>query len=205
MRLESNLILSCSVSLLGFDCERLGKEGALTVDSPLQAKTGEHVRIYFGNAGPNLWSAFHVIGGIFEKVWRDADLVSPPARFIQTTGVPPGGATVVDLHPVVPGTYTLVDHAIFRLDKGAGQQTHTRTHIRARPHDGCKQDPAQRVRDLSSFPLLELTPAPRVVALSLSFSLSLSSVGYLNVTGKERPDLDTGGDPAPCPGCKLHP
>jgi len=126
-----------------------GKEGALTTDQPLQAKTGEHVRIYFGNAGPNLCSSFHVIGGIFEKVWRDGDLVSPPGRFIQTVLVPPGGSSVLDIHPVVPGTYTLVDHAIFRLDKGA--------------------------------------------------------VGYLNVTGKDRPDIYSGGIPQPCPGCKLHP
>ncbi len=30
-----------------------GRDGALT-DQPLLAKTGERVRIYFGNAGPNL-------------------------------------------------------------------------------------------------------------------------------------------------------
>jgi copper-containing nitrite reductase len=95
-----------------------GRESALTRESPLKAVTGDHVRIYFGNAGPNLTSAFHLIGGIFEKVYRDGDLISPPGRFIQTVSVPPGGATVVDIHTIVPGTYTLVDHAIFRLDKG---------------------------------------------------------------------------------------
>lgn len=95
-----------------------GKEGALTRDSPLKASTGDRVRIYFGNAGPNLLSSFHVIGGIFEKVYRDGDMVSPPGRFIQTVAVPPGGSSIVDLHMLVPGTYALVDHAIFRLDKG---------------------------------------------------------------------------------------
>jgi hypothetical protein len=34
-------------------------------------------------------------------------------------GVPPGAAAIVDLKMIVPGTYTLVDHAIFRMDKGA--------------------------------------------------------------------------------------
>lgn len=29
---------------------------------------GDRVRIYFGNAGPNLISSFHVIGTIFDKV-----------------------------------------------------------------------------------------------------------------------------------------
>eukprot|EP01034_Spumella_vulgaris_P028983 gene28983-35948_t len=95
-----------------------GSESALTRDCPLKASTQERVRIYFGNAGPNLTSSFHVIGGMFENVFRDGDLISPPGRYIQTISVPPGGVSVVDMHMVVPGTYTLVDHAIFRLDKG---------------------------------------------------------------------------------------
>lgn len=43
-----------------------GREGALT-DKPLMCKQGERVRLYFGNAGPNLVSSFHVIGAIFDK------------------------------------------------------------------------------------------------------------------------------------------
>jgi copper-containing nitrite reductase len=96
-----------------------GSESALTRDKPLKAKTGETVRIFFGNAGPNLTSSFHVIGSNFKRCWRDGDVVSPPGRFVSTVSVPPGGATVVDLKMVVPGTYALVDHAIFRLDRGA--------------------------------------------------------------------------------------
>ncbi|KAH7716463.1 hypothetical protein AAVH_16102 [Aphelenchoides avenae] len=95
-----------------------GREGALT-DNPLMAKTGERVRIFFGNAGANLSSAFHIIGTIFDKLYRDADLISPPARGVQTTLVPPGGATVVEMEMKVPGTYSIVDHAIYRIDKGA--------------------------------------------------------------------------------------
>lgn len=96
-----------------------GRESALTRDAPLKANTDESVRLYFGNAGPNLTSAFHVIGSIFNRLYREGDIVSPPARFVQTTSVPPGGACVADLDMLVPGTYTLIDHAIFRLDKGA--------------------------------------------------------------------------------------
>jgi len=77
------------------------------------------VRIFFGNAGPNLTSSFHIIGTLFDKVYRDADLISPPARNLQTTQVPPGGAAVVEFDAIVPGNYTLIDHSIFRLDKGA--------------------------------------------------------------------------------------
>lgn len=97
-----------------------GREGSLTDGKGmLRANTGDKVRIYFGNGGPNLISSFHVIGAVFEKVYREGDLVSPPARNLQTTLVPAGGATVVEFTPIVPGNYTLVDHSIFRLDKGA--------------------------------------------------------------------------------------
>lgn len=96
-----------------------GTESALTRDKPLKARVGESVRIFFGNAGPNMTSSFHIIGSHFRSVYRDGDVVSPPGRFVGTTSVPPGGATIVDLKMAVPGTYTIVDHAIFRLDKGA--------------------------------------------------------------------------------------
>lgn len=96
-----------------------GRVGSLVGEQALKAKTGERVRIYFGNAGPNLISSFHVIGEIFDHVYREADLVSPPGRSIQTTLVPAGGATVVEFGLEVPGSYTLVDHAIFRVEKGA--------------------------------------------------------------------------------------
>ena len=96
-----------------------GGSGSLAGDRALQARAGETVRIFFGNAGPNKISSFHVTGEIFDRVYREGDIVSPPARFVQTTLVPAGGATVVEFETVVPGTYTLVDHAMFRMEKGA--------------------------------------------------------------------------------------
>lgn len=95
-----------------------GREGAL-VEKPFVVNQDETVRIYFGNAGPNLVSSFHVIGGIFDKVYREGDVISPPAQSIQTTLVPAGGAVIVDMKMEIPGSYSLVDHSIFRIDKGA--------------------------------------------------------------------------------------
>jgi copper-containing nitrite reductase len=92
---------------------------ALMEDSALRANVGETVRIYFGNAGPNKASAFHVVGAVMDRVYREGDLISPPARGLQTTLVPPGGAAVVDFAPQEPGMYTMLDHAIFRIEKGA--------------------------------------------------------------------------------------
>ncbi len=95
-----------------------GMEGALTGEKALQAKTGETVRLYVGNGGPNLVSSFHVIGEIFDKVWFEGG-----TRFqenVQTTLIPAGGAAIMDFHLEVPGSYVLVDHSIFRaFNKGA--------------------------------------------------------------------------------------
>lgn len=95
-----------------------GAMGALTDRYKLQAKVGETVRIFFGVGGPNLISSFHVIGEIFDRVYDQASLTSPPLTDVQTTLVAPGGATVVELKLDVPGNYTLVDHALSRAEKG---------------------------------------------------------------------------------------
>lgn len=92
---------------------------ALTGDNALQVEVGDSARIYFGVGGPNKISSFHVIGEIFEHVYRDASLTSPPVTDVQTVLVPPGGATVVDLTFEVPGSYIMVDHALSRVDRGA--------------------------------------------------------------------------------------
>jgi nitrite reductase (NO-forming) len=95
-----------------------GSEGALTGDQALAAKTGQTVRMYVGNGGPNLVSSFHVIGEIFDKVWFEGG-----TRFqenVQTTLIPAGGAAIADFRLEVPGSYILVDHSIFRaFNKGA--------------------------------------------------------------------------------------
>jgi hypothetical protein len=96
-----------------------GATGSLMKDGALKAKVGETVRIFFGNGGPNLISSFHVIGEMFDNVHREGSLVSPVEHDIQTTLVPAGGSTVVEFKLEVPGTFTLVDHSIFRIEKGA--------------------------------------------------------------------------------------
>jgi nitrite reductase (NO-forming) len=98
-----------------------GKAAGLTKDSAMQANVGERVRIFFGVGGPNVASNFHVIGEIFDTVHEEG--AREATHDIQTTYVPAGGATWVEFTIDVPGTYTLVDHALSRaLDKGAVAQ-----------------------------------------------------------------------------------
>src|SRR5207249_3340217 len=91
-----------------------GQVAALKDEGTLKAKTGEQIRIFFGDAGPNLVSSFHVIGAIFSKVYNQGSLTSAPLTDVQTTLVPAGGSSVVEFQAMVPGNYTLVDHSIFR-------------------------------------------------------------------------------------------
>lgn len=95
-----------------------GRVGSLIDEGTLKVQAGDRVRVYFGNAGPNLISSFHIIGTVFDKVYREGDLISYPARGLQTTMVPAGGATVVEFDAIVPGIVTLVDHSIWRVEKG---------------------------------------------------------------------------------------
>ena len=108
-------------ALLNEDPEYLvfnGAVGGLTEQKPLEARVGETVRIFFGVGGPNFTSSFHVIGEIFDRVFDQASLTSPPLTDVQTTLVPPGGATMVEFGLEVPGNYILVDHALARLQRG---------------------------------------------------------------------------------------
>ena len=44
---------------------------------------------------------------------------APPLQNVQTTVVPAGGSSMAEFKVEVPGTYINVDHAIFRITKGA--------------------------------------------------------------------------------------
>ncbi len=95
-----------------------GSAGAIAGDRALKASVGDRVRIFFGVGGPNLTSAFHVIGEIFDTVAPLGSLVSEPQRDVQTVTVSPGSATMVEFVTDVPGTFVLVDHALSRAMKG---------------------------------------------------------------------------------------
>ena len=95
-----------------------GHVGSIAGDNALKAKTGETVRMYVGNGGPNLVSSFHVIGEIFDKVYVEGGKLIN--ENVQSTIIPAGGSAMVEFKVDVPGSYTLVDHSIFRaFNKGA--------------------------------------------------------------------------------------
>lgn len=81
-------------------------------DKVLTAKTGESIRLFLGNAGPNLASSFYLIGAVFDNVYVEGGTLLN--HNVQTTLIPAGGATIVESRIDVPGSYTFIDHSIFR-------------------------------------------------------------------------------------------
>ena len=89
-----------------------GSVGALTGDNALKVRTGETVRLFMGNGGPNLTSSFHVIGEVFDNVYTEGGTVAQ--HNVQTTSIPAGGSAVLEFRAETPGKLVLVDHALFR-------------------------------------------------------------------------------------------
>jgi nitrite reductase (NO-forming) len=85
---------------------------------PIRVGVGEKLRLYVVNAGPNRFSAFHVVGAIFDRVYLDGSLTHP-LEGVQTVTVPVGGGAIFETHLVEAGTYPFVSHAFADATKGA--------------------------------------------------------------------------------------
>lgn len=94
-----------------------GNTEALTKLFPLHVNVGETVRLFFGVGGPNVGSNFHIIGEVFDRV--DPGASKSPVENEETVYVPPGSVSMFQFKVNEPGRYTLVDHALYRIAKGA--------------------------------------------------------------------------------------
>jgi nitrite reductase (NO-forming) len=88
---------------------------------PLTAHTGQRVRFWVLDAGPNRASAFHLVGAPFDTVYVEGGY--------RLRASDPGGAQVLDLAPATggfveavftqPGSYPFLTHALADADRGA--------------------------------------------------------------------------------------
>ncbi len=88
------------------------------VDKPLVAKAGQPVTVAFVNAGPDDFSAFHVVGTIL----RDVQASGNPKNNlydVQTYTVAPGDGALIHLEFDKPGSYAFVSHSMSQMEKGA--------------------------------------------------------------------------------------
>jgi nitrite reductase (NO-forming) len=87
-------------------------------DHPLIVKAGQRVRLYVADAGPNLSSAFHIIGAIFSAVYPDGD-TAHALTGVSTYNVAPGQGVVFDVVLAQAGQYPFVDHSMRDMMIGA--------------------------------------------------------------------------------------
>jgi nitrite reductase (NO-forming) len=88
------------------------------VEQPIAVKVGEPVRLFVVNAGPNIWSSFHVVGTIFDAVYLNANPQNK-AIGLQSVSIGPGDGACVEFTLEEPGTYTAVNHAFGHAQHGA--------------------------------------------------------------------------------------
>jgi nitrite reductase (NO-forming) len=84
---------------------------------PLHVNPDKLVRFYVVNAGPNFNVAFHVVGGIFQRFYRDSD-ESHWETGVQTADTPAGGAAIYDIMFHKQGVYNFVNHEFANAVKG---------------------------------------------------------------------------------------
>ena len=87
-------------------------------DQPLKANAGERVRFHVSNNGPSGTSSFHVIGGIFDRVWMEGHPFNE-MRGMQTVLLGASSSATIDMIVPEEGKYILIDHEFADAEKGA--------------------------------------------------------------------------------------
>lgn len=91
---------------------------AQAIEVPVGTQADPPVRVNFVNAGPNNFSALHVVGSIFDEYQPDGHR-SELVRGVSTQTVSPGGGALFELRFAEPGLYPMVSHSMRDMEKGA--------------------------------------------------------------------------------------
>jgi uncharacterized cupredoxin-like copper-binding protein len=84
-------------------------------DAPISVRKGERVRMYVLNGGPSIWSAFHVIGTVFDRTVIEGTV----GHDAQTVNLAPSQGGWVEFTLAEEGTYPFVTHAFGDMVRGA--------------------------------------------------------------------------------------
>ncbi|HWK25290.1 MAG TPA: PKD domain-containing protein [Solirubrobacter sp.] len=85
------------------------------VAAPIEVDAGERIRLYVLNAGPTIWSAFHVIGTVFDRAVTDNGAMTD----VQTVNLAPSQGGFVEFSLRDPGNYPFVNHSFGNAVKGS--------------------------------------------------------------------------------------
>lgn len=85
---------------------------------PLSIAVNQPVHLFVVNAGPSHFSAFHVIGTIFDHAWIDGN-PDNELHGLQTMPIAPGDGALVEFTVQQAGRYPFVTHSFGDADLGA--------------------------------------------------------------------------------------
>ena len=88
---------------------------------PITVRRGKRIRVYVLNGGVSTWSAFHVIGTVFERTMVEGTV----GRHSQTINLVPSQGGWVEFTLDKEGNYPFVTHAFGDMVKGAIGVLHT--------------------------------------------------------------------------------
>ena len=91
-------------------------------EKPIDVRKGERIRMYVLNAGPSIWSAFHVIGTVFDRTVVEGQV----GRDAQTINLAPSQGGWVEFTLDAEGNFPFVTHAFGDMVKGALGVLHTK-------------------------------------------------------------------------------
>ena len=91
------------------------------VAAPLEARVGERVRLWVLAAGPSRGISFHVVGGVFDTVFKEGEYLLRPGGEggAQAFDLAAAQGGFVELVFTEPGTYTAVNHSFVEMERGA--------------------------------------------------------------------------------------
>ena len=84
-------------------------------DNPIPVKKGEKIRMWVLNAGPSVWTSFHVIGTVFDRTVVEGT----KGRSAQAINLSPAQGGYVEFTLDEEGTYPFVNHAFGDMVKGS--------------------------------------------------------------------------------------
>jgi nitrite reductase (NO-forming) len=88
-------------------------------DHPILVDKGETIRVFLLAAGPNTWSAFHVVGTIFDRAWIDGVHPENLSLGNQTLNLSASQGAIAEFRLDQEGVYPFVTHDFTNAAKGA--------------------------------------------------------------------------------------
>ena len=90
--------------------------------APIHVAVGKRIRVWVLDAGPNENSSFHIVGTIFDTVYKEGAYLlrpGPDQGGSQTLDLQPAQGGFVEFTPAEAGSYAMVTHKFANVGKGA--------------------------------------------------------------------------------------